>query len=140
MSVEFQDRHHLRPAKYCSRRFAFSGAILVLVAIGWLAILAPAYAQEGELQVFDLDIKNGQVAAENNTIKVNQGDRITLVWTADKAVKLHLHGYDIHLHLKPRETTMMKFEAHSTGRFPFAIHDTGGREKNTLMYLEVHPQ
>lgn len=113
--------------------------VLLLVAAGGLINLVPVAAQENKVRTFNLDIRSGKVAEENKTIKVNEGDQITLRWTTDEAVKLHLHGYDVHLHVKPNEPKTMNLKAHSTGRFPFTVHGAGGHGKSAMAYLEVHP-
>jgi FtsP/CotA-like multicopper oxidase with cupredoxin domain len=87
-----------------------------------------------------LDIRNHRVAADQRIIRVSEGDRVELRWTADEAVKLHLHGYDIGLGLEPGAPGSMTFEAHTAGRFPVGIHGSGGHGHGNIIYLEVHPR
>lgn len=106
---------------------------------GWLFDAWPVRAQTGENRPFALDIREGRVAADKQTIRVTEGDLVELRWTADEAVELHLHGYDIRLDLKSGAPEMMTFEAHTAGRFPVSIHGSGGHDLGTLLYLEVYP-
>lgn len=114
--------------------------VLALAAAGWLFDPRPAWAQTGEIRSFALDIQHGKVPAALRTIRVTEGDRVELRWTADEAVELHLHGYDIKLDLKPGTPASMAFEAHTAGRFPVGIHGSGGHGHGNFVYLEVHPR
>ncbi|MEE9544850.1 MAG: hypothetical protein V3V55_04535 [Rhodospirillales bacterium] len=115
----------------------YAGA-LALAAAGWLFGPQLAWAQTGGNRSFALDIRHGKVPLALRTIRVTEGDRVKLRWTADEAVELHLHGYDIELHVTPGAPGTMTFEAHATGRFPVSVHGTGGH--GNVVYLEVHPR
>jgi FtsP/CotA-like multicopper oxidase with cupredoxin domain len=73
-------------------------------------------------------------------IRVLQGDVVTLRWTSDRALTVHLHGYDIEQRITPGTTTTMTLTARATGRFSIEIHETQGHRASTLAYLEVHPR
>ena len=130
-----------RCPKAVSRRACLlhAGALLFLAA-GWLLDPRPAAAQTGKSRSFALDIHKGQVAAEKKTVRVSEGDRVELNWTTDKAVVLHLHGYDLRLDLKRGASGTMTFKAHTAGRFPLGIHGSSGHGHGALLYLEVLPR
>jgi hypothetical protein len=112
----------------------------VLVAAGTLAFTL-ALAEEVK---FKLDLRDGKVAKELQTIRVHQGDAVELRWTSDKAVKVHLHGYDLQAAVKPGEDTVMAFQAKAAGRFSAAVIKegpaAGGHSHGAaIFYLEVHP-
>jgi FtsP/CotA-like multicopper oxidase with cupredoxin domain len=93
---------------------------------------------------FKLDMHDGKVAKELQTIRVHQGDAVELRWTSDKAVKVHLHGYDLQAAVKPGEDTVMAFQAKAAGRFSAAVikeGPAGGGHGHgaAILYLEVHP-
>jgi hypothetical protein len=44
---------------------------------------------------FVLRIQNGRVPENMRLIRVKQNDVVKLAWSTDKAISLHLHGYDI---------------------------------------------
>ena len=117
-------------------RLCFAGVLLFLV--GWHIDPTLTLAQAIETQVLSLDIRSGQVVNDKRLIKVDQGDGIELLWTTDQDVELHLHGYDIHLVVKPDRPGSMIFNANLTGRFPVGIHRKGGH--GNIVYLEVHPR
>ena len=126
------------------RRRPATGAIVSLLLalclmIGWAAI-----AHAAEL-TFDLKIEKGRVAKAMRTIRVKQGDAVTLRWTSDRPIVLHLHGYDIEKRVVPGAVTEMAFVARATGRFSVEEHKTdakGGHSHGeaALVRIEVLPR
>jgi hypothetical protein len=115
------------------------GASLLIAA---LAFSAAASAQEARR--FDLAMTAGTVAPEWRTLRVKQGDAVELRWTSERPVRLHLHGYDLELTVKPGEPAVMAFKATIAGRFGLSTvrDDSGGRGHQhgaRVLYLEVHP-
>jgi FtsP/CotA-like multicopper oxidase with cupredoxin domain len=100
-----------------------------------------AVAQEVTRQVIEVRIENRKVVAPEESIRVTQGNVVELRWTSDEAVELHLHGYDVKIHLRPNEPASMVVEAHASGRFPINSHGWGGggHGDEALTYLEVYP-
>jgi len=91
-----------------------------------------------ESRTFDLTLRNGELPAERRVVRVRQGDEVTLNWTTDKALVIHLHGYDIETSLSPAIPALMRFTARASGRFPVEIHGRGGHR--VLAHVEVHPR
>jgi hypothetical protein len=58
-------------------------------------LLQLARTVAAEPQVFELAIRSGRLVGDQRVIGVAQGDVVTLRWTTDKALTIHLHGYDI---------------------------------------------
>ena len=133
----------------------FTGAVLALAA-GCADSSPPPPAED---PVFELTIAEGQVGIEGETIRVVQGQQVTLHWTTDEAAEIHLHGYDVVASLVPGTPSTLSFRAEATGRFPITVHhfgpapgsdhehgdhahDTGTSEEGekTLLYVEVHPR
>lgn len=108
----------------------------LLAAMG---IWALAVAQ-AESWVIDLAVREGALPASQRVIRVRQGDEVTLRWTTDRQITVHLHGYDIERTLRPGVPITMQFRARATGRFPITVHGHGKGEETTLGYLEVHPR
>jgi hypothetical protein len=109
-----------------------------LVAGAILALTAQSLAAEP--RVIELTIRGGTLTAEQRVIRVVQGDAVTLRWTSDRALTLHLHGYDIEQRVTPETPVTMSFTARATGRFPIEIHSSPTGREATLGYLEVHPR
>jgi hypothetical protein len=116
---------------------AVVGLLLVLgLGIGW------GYAAE---LAFDLKIEQGRVAKSMRLIRVKQGDSVTLRWTSDRPIVLHLHGYDIEAKVVSGAVTEMAFVARATGRFSVEEHKTdskGGHSHGeaALVRIEVLPR
>jgi hypothetical protein len=94
---------------------------------------------------FDLKIEKGRVAKNMRTIRVRQGDAVTLRWSSDRSIVLHLHGYDIEKTVVPGAVTEMAFVARATGRFSVEEHKTdakGGHSHGeaALVRIDVLPR
>ena len=117
------------------RRRLFLFALLACVAV-------PALAQAQEVRRFDLAFKAGELPKEQRTIKVKQGDDVELRWTTDKPIRLHLHGYDVEVAVKPGEPTVTALKARMPGRFSvekLQEQKSGHQHGGKVLYLEVHP-
>ena len=104
----------------------------------WLAAAAPGGAM-AEPRLFELQVKGGRLPPSQALVRVRQGDEVTLKWTSDQAVALHLHGYDLEAKVTPPAPHEMRFTARAAGRFPIEIHGAAGKHA-TIGYLEVHPR
>ncbi len=104
-------------------------------------LIRAAVAQEAPQQVIEVRIENRKVVAPSETIRITEGDVIELRWTSDESVELHLHGYDLEIHVRPDEPAVMVIKAYATGRFPITSHGwgEGGHGHDALTYLEVYP-
>ena len=119
---------------------AVVGMLLVLgLLLGW-----GTDARAEEL-AFDLRIEKGRVAKTMRLIRVKQGDAVTLRWTTDRPVVVHLHGYDIEKKVEPGAVTEMAFVASATGRFSVEEHKAdakGGHSHGeaALVRIDVLPR
>ena len=127
------------------RNYLRSKGVLVITAM--IALFSPQTvgAQQTPPRNFSLTVSQGQVAANNRTIKVLEGDLVELQWIADEKLTLHLHGYDVTLELMAGEPGTMGFTAHAAGRYPVAIHRStdhkkGGHHRSAVLHVEVHPR
>ena len=114
--------------------------IFVLAAL--ILLVTPAVASAQDVKRFDLALKAGALRKDQQTIKVKQGDAVELKWTSDQAIRLHLHGYDMMITVKPGETTVTAINARIPGRFSAEkLQDkpSGHHHGGKVFYLEVHP-
>ena len=111
-----------------------------LTAFGLTLILGAAPALRAEPRVIERTIQAGVLPAPQRVVRVPQGEEVTLRWTTDLPVTLHLHGYDIETAVKPGAPATMTFRARATGRFPITLHRAHGGAEATLGYVEVHPR
>jgi FtsP/CotA-like multicopper oxidase with cupredoxin domain len=110
--------------------------------ITWAAVLLALSCQlvAAESRVVELAIRGGALAPAQPVLRVQVGDDVTLRWTSDRALTLHVHGYDIESRVVPGAPTTMRFVARTAGRFPIERHDEQPGQETTLTYLEVHPR
>jgi hypothetical protein len=120
--------------------FMLARSVPVLFLIAVCAVV-PAMAAQ---LTFDLKVERGRVAENMRLIRVKQGDAVTLRWTSDQPLVLHLHGYDIEKRVAPGPATEMTFTAYATGRFPIHVHTQGAgnrtHEDAPLVNVEVYPR
>lgn len=81
-------------------------------------------------------IAGGKLTSGTPLVRVKQNDRVILHLTADTADELHLHGYNLHLHLKPGVPATLDFRASRTGRYTFELHHADLE----VGALEVYPR
>jgi hypothetical protein len=119
---------------------------LIRLTVGWIfpsVLLQEAVGQDGpQKKVIDVRIEDRKVVTPKGAIRIVAKDVVELLWMSDEAVKLHLHGYDQKLQLRPGIPAAMSITAHATGRFPITSHGWGqhGHGHEALTYLEVHPR
>ena len=118
--------------------------MLRLVSTSWalallLIVTGGAGAGAAEL-TFDIKIEHGRIPDAMHLMRVHEGDIVTLQWTSDRLVILHLHGYDIEKRVAPDAVTELAFTAYATGRFPIEIHAPGAHEKAPVAIIEVYPR
>ena len=118
---------------------------LVWLAASSFLLAAPiraAIAQKAPQRVIEVQINNRKVVAPGRKIRITEGDVIELRWTSDEPVELHVHGYDLELHVRPDEPAAMVIEAYATGRYPITSHGwgKGGHGHDALTYLEIYPR
>jgi hypothetical protein len=121
------------------RAGARNWAVLLVLA----ALALPAVADPG--RVIELRVVERRIDKGPATIRLVRGERVTLSWTADEKMTVHMHGYDIARALEPGIPTAMPIEARVAGRFPVTAHlAAAARDKKhrepTLVYIEVHPE
>lgn len=103
----------------------------------------PAIAADGVHTVFHLHWTACAFEEGAPTLRVTQGDPVTLHLHADTEVTLHLHGYDAEITVPAGGETKHFFTAELPGRFPVAIHSgcgDDGHDHRTAFYLEVLPE
>jgi hypothetical protein len=103
-----------------------------------VSVFATGVALAAE-QVFEVALAEGRVPPERRTIQVTKGDEVTLRWTSERAISMHLHGYDIETTVPAGGSATMRFSAQIAGRFPVSEHRHGGGRERTVLYLEVRP-
>lgn len=128
------------------RRAWIGLAVSATLAILGVALLAAASA----VREFDVSLRDGRAEGGVSTLRVHRGETVVLRVRSDRAVSLHVHGYDLEVAVPAAEPATLRFEAAVAGRFPIAAHDSGAaaardtrtskHRETTLLYLEVRPE
>jgi hypothetical protein len=114
----------------------------IALAWGMLASLASLHSgadpdrTEDKGQVFDIVVQQGKRVSGPAVLKVQQGEDVTLHITTDTADEFHLHGYNLLVQLRPRQTATLHFVAKLAGRFTYELH----KSDLELGALEVYPR
>jgi hypothetical protein len=117
---------------------AFAAAALLLVVVLWHLFSAPGPAASNPAlgkDVFDLVVKDGQLASGQSVIQVHRGEHVVLRISSNATDELHLHGYDLYAQITPQKTAVLEFNANRTGRFTLELH----KANTELGALEVYP-
>lgn len=123
---------------------------LVLLALLPCIVLAHGKT-EGVHTVFHLHWSDCAFVEKDATLRVTQGDPVTLHVHGDTQIELHLHGYDESITVPANGEVKHRFVADIAGRFSVALHggcidgghDHGrdhGNGHETVFYLEVLPK
>lgn len=118
-------------------------AVVVIVIAVYATLVLPAqFAGKETARQFDLVITKRSLNLNPPILKVRAGDDVTLRITSDEKGKFHVHGYDLKVELKPKETSTLSFKADQSGSFRLEFHiDQGGRELEVeIGVLEVSPR
>ncbi len=129
--------------------FARPGRCLTLALALALALAALA-GGDTRAETVDLrvEVRRVEVARAQRVLKVRHDDLVRIEWLSDRAVVIHLEGYDISVAAEPGKPEIMEFKAFATGRFPVHAHEVDpeggparhGHHTRPLLRLEVHPK
>jgi hypothetical protein len=122
----------------------------IVTGFVFVAAAAPpallTYADESA-HVFEITITKGKVPPAQRVLKVTHQDEVSIAWSVDRPMTIHLEGYDIVVEAYPGRPETMKFRAFATGRFPVHVHEIGQGDAKKHAYghgaplrLEVHPR
>ena len=101
--------------------------ILLITILAFTLVLASACEdREPQDLSFSMSIEGGQLASDESTLTVFQDDTVTIDWTSDLPLLVHLHGYNIEAQVEPGVMGQMSFVADATGRYDIFIHAAEG--------------
>ncbi len=124
----------------------FACGLLALIGIGPAAAQPDAKMKSAAPELtFDIRLTHGRPPENMQLIRVKEGDVVTLRWTTDQPLVVHLHGYDIETSLAPGSASKFTFTANATGRFPIHVHAGGAgaaptHDAEPLVTIEVYPR
>jgi hypothetical protein len=112
------------------------------IVAAFIALEACLALAQAPLRTFEIQIAERRVPPAQRVLRVTEGERVELRWSADEPLVLHFHGYDIETHVAPGKPAVTAFAARLTGRFPVAIHGEAGSKHRhrALLHVEIHPR
>lgn len=90
-----------------------------------VAILAAACGGSAP-EAVEIPVNVAGESMDPGTIRVKQGDMVTLKIDAEESGEFHLHGYDIEQDIDENEVANFYFVADATGRFRITFHHSRG--------------
>lgn len=106
--------------KLCLHQFITSviiSGVLVIMTMSF-ACTSPSNSDP----VLDINLIGGAVTDGRDKVTVKQGDDVSLIFSSDRNLKLHLHGYDVEATVPAGGEANMEFHATATGRFAVTSH------------------
>jgi hypothetical protein len=92
-----------------------------------------------EAVTFDVAIRSDGTD-KPRTLRAKKGDRITILWSTDQPLVVHIHPFEVEQDVVPGKTALSEFAADISGRFPIEVHILGKRARHKVVgYLEVLP-
>lgn len=85
---------------------------------------------------FELVIKDKRLVSGPETLKVTEGDTVTIKIISDEDEEFHIHGYDNSVDLEKDRQAEVTFTANLTGRFVYELENS----KVDIGALEVSPK
>jgi hypothetical protein len=70
----------------------------------------------------ELEIVTGHLNDVKQIISVEKNDIVSIIFSTDQAVEIHLHGYNLKRQIIPAGLNEMSFKANATGRFNITTH------------------
>ncbi len=89
-----------------------------------------------EQRTVEVVVQGGKPVGGVQAVRVVRNDEVLLTVRADRADELHLHGYNLHLHLKPGTPGTLRFVARRTGRFSAELH----KSDVEIVVFEIYPK
>jgi hypothetical protein len=105
-----------------NRVLILAAVVIVFLAVGGY-LISRSIGGGGNPVSINLSVTGSAMTPETPTAQ--QGDRITMTVTADKAEEVHLHGYDIQFAVPSAAGTVTHtFTADKTGSFDMELEAT----------------
>ena len=73
--------------------------------------------------VIEISLKDGKVAPNGDRVAVDKGTILQLEITSDHADKVHVHGYDVEIAVKPGAGVTRRITLDQVGRFEIESHE-----------------
>ena len=108
--------------------------IFLIAASALITMLVVSACSSSDPEALDLPVTIKSGVMDPGTIKVKQGDMVTLKILADKGGEFHLHTYDIESAIQADKETDFYFVAEATGRFKLTYHPMADDKHGSSMH------
>ena len=105
--------------------------LLAAAACG-LALMAATAAE----RAVEVVLERGKPVGGAQAVRVVRNEEVALTVRSDRDDELHLHGYNLHLHLKSGKPGTLRFVARRTGRFSAELHPSDVE----VVVFEIYPK
>ena len=95
---------------------------MLITKVGVVCAIVAVACGGSAPEAVEIPVKVAGDTMNPETIRVKQGDMVTLKIQAEEAGEFHLHGYDIKKDIEGGEETDFYFVADATGRFRITFH------------------
>ena len=119
----------------------------LVILIGLVAMVAAVACGGGDPEELDLPVRIEGGVMTPETIKVKQGDMVTLKIQADEPGEFHLHTYDVEADIDAATVNYFYFVADATGHFKITYHrqkegehEDGEEGEIEIGFVEVQPR
>jgi hypothetical protein len=106
---------------------------LALALAAALVVPIPVHAAGQEVEIV---VEAGKPVGGAKAVRVVRDDEVRLTVRSDRDDELHLHGYNLHLHLKAGKPATLRFKARRTGRFSAELH----KADTEIVVFEIYPK
>ena len=96
----------------------------VAIAAILVISLTAACGGGGEPQALSIPVTVDGESMEPETVRVTQGDMVTLQIQTEHSGEFHVHGYDVKTDAEAGKVTDLFFQADATGRFKITFHES----------------
>ena len=107
---------------------------ILIAAVSLITMILTIACSSSDPEALDLPIKIQSGMMDPETIKVKQGDMVTLKILADEGGEFHLHTYDIESAIPADQETNFYFVAEATGRFKITYHSMSNDKHGSGMH------
>ncbi len=99
--------------------------LIAILVVALVATISAAACASSDPEVLTVPVSIKSSVMDPETVKVKQGDMVTLKILSDEGGEFHLHTYDIEADIPANEETDFYFVADATGRFKITYHLMG---------------
>lgn len=103
-----------------------SKTLIIITTVAVVGMILAAACRGSAPEAVEIPVIVSGETMDPGTLRVKQGDMVTLKIETEEAGEFHLHGYDFEQDIDEGEVVDLYFVADATGRFRITFHHSGG--------------